>query len=290
MDNTFSKSWINMRVEYDEASRSSVLVDHLNKLSKKHEIDLIDFCCGTGSFLMWALNKNISFQNCILVDYDIKLLKSIKSNLRTHLKSKYTIQSNTNNLNLLIKKNSKTISSVSIEKYDCDEYSHKNKNFHIISYSAALDLMSKSSIDIALKKIKKNNILYFSLCFNGLVKWTPTNTFDKYILTFFNNHQRSDKGFGNALGYKSIESLRKKSVKLNLNITVADSPWIIKNKSEKDTAFMKRYLLDIRKSLFHMEGIDKNILRKWYEDKKYDLENKKIRLYVGHNDVLLFKK
>jgi len=239
MDNTFSKSWINMRVEYDEASRSSVLVDHLNKLSKKHEIDLIDFCCGTGSFLMWALNKNISFQNCILVDHDIKLLKSIKSNLRTHLKSKYTIQSNTNNLDLLI---------------------------------------------------KKNNILYFSLCFNGLVKWTPTNTFDKYILTFFNNHQRSDKGFGNALGYKSIESLRKKAGKLNLNIRVADSPWIIKNKSEKDTVFMKRYLLDIRKSLFHMEGIDKNILRKWYEDKKYDLENKKIRLYVGHNDVLLFKK
>ena len=279
-----------MRVEYDEASRSSVLVDHLNKLSKKHEIDLIDFCCGTGSFLMWALNKNISFQNCILVDYDIKLLKSIKSNLRTHLKSKYTVQSNTNNLNLLIKKNSKTISSVSIEKYDCDEYSHNNKALHVISYSAALDLMSKSSIDIALKKIKKNNIFYFSLCFNGLVKWTPTNTFDKYILAFFNNHQRSDKGFGNALGHKSIEYLRKKAGKLNLNITVADSPWIIKNKSEKDTVFMKRYLLDIRKSLFHMEGIDKNILRKWYEDKKYDLENKKIKLYVGHNDILLFKK
>mgnify|MGYP000183838958 CR=1 FL=1 len=107
MDNTFSKSWINMRVEYDETSRSSALVDYLNKIPKKHEVDLVDFCCGTGSFLMWALNKNISFQNCILVDYDIKLLKSIKSNLRTHLKSKYTIQSNTNNLNLLIKKNSK---------------------------------------------------------------------------------------------------------------------------------------------------------------------------------------
>ena len=84
--------------------------------------------------------------------------------------------------------------------------------------------------------------------------------------------------------------MRKKAGKLNLNITVADSPWIIKNKSEKDIVFMKRYLLDIRKSLFHMEGIDKNILRKWYEDKKYDLENKKIKLYVGHNDILLFKK
>ena len=53
---------------------------------------------------------------------------------------------------------------------------------------------------------------------------------------------------------------------------------------------MKRYLLDIKKSLFHMEGIDKNILRKWYQDKKYEIDNKKIQLYVGHNDILLYKK
>tara|TARA_B100001063_G_scaffold174214_1_gene163304 strand:+ start:1605 stop:2477 length:873 start_codon:yes stop_codon:yes gene_type:complete len=290
MDNTFSKSWINMRVEYDNTSRSSVLIDHLNKISREDEIDLIDLCCGTGSFLIWALNENINLKNCRLIDNDIKLLKSIKSNLRANLKTKYTIQSNTNNLNLLIKKRSKSVSTVLIEKSDCDEYSHTNKIFHIISYSAALDLMSKSSINIALKKIKKDNILYFSLCFNGIVKWTPSNPFDKYVLTFFNNHQRSDKGFGSALGHKSIEFLKKKARDLNLNITVTDSPWIIKNKSEKDTVFIKRYILDIRKSLFHMEGIDKNILRKWYEDKKNDLENKKIKLYVGHNDVLLFKK
>jgi hypothetical protein len=114
--------------------------------------------------------------------------------------------------------------------------------------------MSKSSIDIALKKIKRNNILYFSLCFNGLVKWTPTNTFDKYILTFFNNHQRSDKGFGNALGYKSIESLRKKADKLDLNITVADSPWIIKNKSVKDTGIYEKVSFRYQKVIISYGG------------------------------------
>ena len=101
MDNKFSKSWINMRVDYDNISRRTVLVDHISKLPKEDDIDLIDLYCGSGNFLIWSLDKNILFNNCILVDHDIKLLKSIKSNLRTHLKSKYTIQSNTNNLNLL---------------------------------------------------------------------------------------------------------------------------------------------------------------------------------------------
>ena len=290
MDNKFSKSWINMRVDYDNISRSTVLVDHLNKLSPEHDVDLIDLYCGSGNFLIWSFNKNILFNNCILLDHDIKLLKSIKSNLRTHLRPMYSIQSNTNNLNLLIKRNSKTLSSISIKKNDCDGYRYLSEKYHVISYSAALDIMPKPSIVSALKSIKKNNILYFSLCFNGQVRWTPTNTFDKYILTFFNNHQRSDKGFGKALGYKSIEFIRQKSDKLNLNMTVKDSPWIIKNKFSKDKAFMKRYLLDIKKSLFHMEGIDKDILRKWYQDKKSEIDNKKIQLYVGHSDILLFKK
>ena len=289
MGNKFSKSWINMRVGYDNISRSTVLVDHINKLSQEHDIDLIDLYCGSGNFLIWSLDKNISFNNCILVDHDIKLLKSIKSNLRTHLRSIYEFQSNTNNLDLLIKKKFKTVSSVSIKKNNCDDYIYSSEKYHVISYSAALDIMSKLSIDVALKRIKKNNILYFSLCFNGQVRWTPTNTFDKYILKFFNNHQRSDKGFGEALGYKSIDFVRKKAHKLKLDISVKDSPWIVKNKSDKDKVFMKRYLLDIKKSLFHMEGIDKDILRKWYQDKKSDIDNKNTKLYVGHNDILLYK-
>ena len=42
MGNKFSKSWINMRVDYDNISRSTVLVDHINKLSQEDDIDLID--------------------------------------------------------------------------------------------------------------------------------------------------------------------------------------------------------------------------------------------------------
>ena len=53
---------------------------------------------------------------------------------------------------------------------------------------------------------------------------------------------------------------------------------------------MNRYLLDIKKSLFHMEGIDRDILRKWYNDKKNDIDKKSIKLYVGHQDILISKK
>ena len=133
MGNKFSKSWIAMRVDYDNISRSTVLVDHINKLSQEHDIDLIDLYCGSGNFLIWSLDKNILFNNCILVDHDIKLLKSIKSKLRTHLRPMYSIQSNTNNLDFLIKKNNEILSTISIKKNDCDSYRCSSEKYHVIS-------------------------------------------------------------------------------------------------------------------------------------------------------------
>ena len=41
---------------------------------------------------------------------------------------------------------------------------------------------------------------------------------------------------------------------------------------------MKRYLLDIKKSLFHMDGIDKKMLRQWYADKSKNIEYNKSKI------------
>ena len=290
MDNKFSKTWINMRVEYDNYARSNILKTYLNNKKDISEIELIDMCCGSGNFLIWLVKNKLFFSKYSLIDNDMKLLKSIKSNLRKNSQEDLKIKSNTNNINLILTRGNHNSAKVLIKKNDCDEFNYKVEGFHVISYSAVLDLMSKSSIIKALKRVNDLNAIYFSLCFNGIVRWTRANTFDKYILSFFNNHQRADKGFGTALGYKSIDFLKGAALKRGMNIITKNSPWIVNNKSHKDIIFMKRYLLDIKKALFHMEGIDKDILRKWYINKKNDIENKTIKLYVGHEDILITKK
>ena len=58
MDNKFSKSWINMRIEYDNDSRSNILNKYLKNNEYMPDIELIDMCCGSGNFLIWSI-KNI---------------------------------------------------------------------------------------------------------------------------------------------------------------------------------------------------------------------------------------
>ena len=60
MNNKFSKSWINMRIPYDHAARSHVLIDFLEKNNKENKFDLIDMCSGSGSFLIWSIKRGCS--------------------------------------------------------------------------------------------------------------------------------------------------------------------------------------------------------------------------------------
>ena len=290
MDSKFSRSWINMRIHYDNMARSGILTEFIEKNDLYKNYHLIDMCTGSGSFLIWTLKQGLFPNRAILVDNDINLLKSIKSNLRQNFKNIYVIKSNNNNLDLTISDKAQQKSNVSIVKEDCDTYNVKDTQPHIISYSAAIDLMSKSSIDICLNKIKHENILFLSLCFDGKVKWKPSHPYDKYIMSYFNKHQSYDKGFGKALGYKSIDYVNKKAKELGYKIKIADSPWIIQNESSDDIIFLKRYVLDIKKSLFHMEGIDRSMLRNWYNHKIDSISNKIIKVQVGHKDLLLYKK
>ena len=109
-------------------------------------------------------------------------------------------------------------------------------------------------------------------------------------MSYFNKHQSFDKGFGKALGYKSIDYVNKKAKELGYTIKIADSPWIIQNESLDDIIFLKRYVLDIKKSLFHMDGIDRSMLKRWYNDKIESITNKTIKVEVGHKVLLLHKK
>ena len=290
MDSKFSKSWINMRIHYDNIARSGILTEFIEKNDPNRNYRMIDMCTGSGSFLIWALKQGLFPNRATLVDNDINLLKSIKQNLRQNFKNIYVIKSNNNNLDLTISDKFEQKSNVSIIKENCDTYQIKDTQPHIISYSAAIDLMSKSSIDICLNKIKHDNILFLSLCFDGKVKWKPSHPYDKYIMSYFNKHQSYDKGFGEALGYKSIDYVNKKASELGYKIKIADSPWIIQNESLDDIIFLKRYVSDIKKSLFHMDGIDRSMLRRWYNDKIDTITNKTIKVQVGHKDLLLYKK
>ena len=71
----------------------------------------------------------------------------------------------------------------------------------LVTASALLDLVSEGWIEaLAERVVAAGAGFHTSLIYDGFMEWTPELPEDGVIVEAFNAHQRSDKGFGQALG------------------------------------------------------------------------------------------
>ena len=160
-------------------------------------------------------------------------------------------------------------------------------DYNLVSFSAVSDLLSKKFIKYLFDKIDKGTNLYFSICFDGRVKWKNKNKHDKYIVSMFNQHQKQEKTTGVALGLNSINFIKNLSKKNDYKIYIADSSWSVDSQDNDSRIFQKAYLNTIYKPLKKFELTDKDILENWLKSKQNDIENKNSNLVVGHKDILI---
>ena len=283
----FNLSWINHRENYDAISRSDLLPTEYKK-NKEPFRKIIDMGCGNGSFLRWCYKKKIMFDEMLLIDHDKKLLydffpatvKFLKNYSHKITKSSFsTYEIKKNNVNKI-----RNINIVNINILDGLKYINE---YNLVSFSAISDLLSKKIIRSILDRINQNKSIYFSICFDGNIKWSIKHNFDKYINMMFNRHQQNDKGTGNAMGAKSIKYIETYGKKKNYNVKIKDSSWIITSLTPDHIKFKKMYLDTIYNGLKHDQNVDRKILKEWYQFRLKTIKLKKDRVIVGHKDILV---
>ena len=285
--NRFSKSWINSREEYDKYSRSNILLERM-KLEKKKFTRIIDLGSGNASFLRWCYFVGLNFDEMTLVDYDKKLMNDFYPKTKSFL-SKYNIQLiKKSPSKFIIKKNQHHSERIiNLKLSDLNNVLNEINNYDIISLSAILDIASKKLIHDLFSLLSNKKILYFSICFDGTIKFIPIDIYDKYIISNFNQHQSSDKSFGYALGKDGIKYVTALAKKNFFKVKIKDSSWHIDSKNSENTIFCKSYLDTIYKALRKDHMVDRDMLDKWYFTKKEVIQSGKINIRVGHKDILI---
>ena len=285
--NKFTATWINLRESYDMLSRS----DLLQNLYKKNKLNLkkvIDLGGGNGSFLRWCHYKNIIYDDFLIIDNDEALLKSFYPRTKSYL-STISLSLIKDNMMSYRIQNLKTNKDgfITLKKQDFYKSIDIINDYNLVSFSAVSDLLSKKFIKCLFDKINKGTNLYFSICFDGRVKWKNKNKHDKYIVSMFNQHQKQEKTTGVALGLNSINFIKNLSKKNDYKIYIADSSWSVDSQDNDSRIFQKAYLNTIYKPLKKFELTDKDILENWLKSKQNDIENKNSNLVVGHKDILI---
>jgi hypothetical protein len=285
--NKFTATWINLRESYDMLSRSDLL-KNLYKNNKMNLKKVIDLGGGNGSFLRWCHYKNIIYDDFLIIDNDEALLKSFYPRTKSYLSmmSLSLIKDNMMSYRIQNLKNNKD-GFITLKKQDFYKSIDIINDYNLVSFSAVSDLLSKKFIKCLFDKVNKGTNLYFSICFDGRVKWKNKNKHDKYIVSMFNQHQKQEKTTGVALGLNSINFIKNLSKKNDYKIYIADSSWSVDSQDNDSRIFQKAYLNTIYKPLKKFELTDKDILENWLKSKQNDIENKNSNLVVGHKDILI---
>ena len=192
----FSADWLALREPADHEARAAELLQHAVIAAGPNPV-ILDLGCGTGSTvraLAPLLPKNTQWR---LVDNDSELLR----------------------LAGLTAGDSATLHQLDLGDVDSLPLS----DVTLVTASALIDLVSKTWLEQLASKLSVP--VYMALSYDGQMSWQPEHSMDANLIAAFNAHQRTDKGFGPALGPDSVQVAAEVFTAHGFEVFTATSPW-----------------------------------------------------------------
>jgi hypothetical protein len=204
---SFSAEWLALREPYDVHARNPEVLDSVVAMFKSFpSIRIVDLACGTGSTLR-ALSPRLAVpQNWRLADNDLGLLARAIAMTRP--------------------------TGISVEGIPLD----LNRDLEavldgpvdLIVTSALLDLVSGVWLErLAVEIVARAIPIYAALSYDGRIELDPIDPMDEAVVATVNEHQRTNKGFGPALGPSASSFAIGQFEKLGYAVVHGVSDWVI---------------------------------------------------------------
>jgi hypothetical protein len=261
----FAAEWLALRERYDLAARNADVLDAVAaSLKSAASAHVVDLACGSGSTFR-ALHPHLSAQqHWDLVDNDPDLLTLACSR---NLAKGITL----NAVPLDLGRNFEAALGDSID---------------LITVSALLDLVSETWLHQFSRAVVARALpLYAALTYDGRADLSPADPLDTAIVSAVNAHQRTDKGFGPALGPSAAGSAIARFEALGYSLVSGDSDWVI----GPDDREMQNELLEgwagAAREMGTLNGVE---IAGWLTRRKAAVSRGLSSMRVGHVDFFAF--
>ena len=252
----FDPTWLALREPYDHGARDRSLTEaFVNALGPSPE--LIDLGCGTGSNLRYLAPHLPAAQRWTCIDHDPLLLRHLEET------KPIGIDVATKPLDL-----SQGLDELPIQAGTA------------VTAQALLDLASAAWLDRLAESCQEAAVL-MTLSFDGRMVWAPADAEDEAINAAFGRHQRSDKGFGPALGPDAASHLGKRLREMGHEVRLGNSDWVF---CGDDGPILRAMVEGVSAAA---EEADPNLdLEAWRLRRFGEIEAEALSLIVGHLDLL----
>jgi hypothetical protein len=199
----FSADWLALREPADAAARSDRLARAIaDAFAPGAELRVLDLGAGTGANFRYLAPRLPSGQRWLLVDHDAALLGRAPDRVETRVRDL-------------------------VELTD-DRGADLFEGRALVTASALLDLVSPAWIAALVSRCRTAGAaVLFALNYDGRIECTPADPDDAAVRELVNQHQRTDKGFGWALGPDATDALARALAGHGYRIDRERSDWVL---------------------------------------------------------------
>jgi hypothetical protein len=203
---SFSAEWLALREPYDRRARNGAVLDAVAAATAaRTSVAVVDLACGAGSTLRALTERLPKIQDWRLVDNDLGLLARAAT---------------------LARPPELTVTPVAVDLAR-DLEAALDGPVELVTTSALLDLVSHDWLDrLATECAARHLPVYAALTYDGLATLDPVDPLDTAVIDAVNAHQRTDKGFGPALGPAAAAAATERFMALGYTVTQGASDWV----------------------------------------------------------------
>ncbi len=155
---------------------------------------------------------------------------------------------------------------------------------HLVTCSALLDLVSADWLARLVRLLIARDLAFLAvLSYDGLVELEPPHPLDREVIGLVNRHQRTEKGFGPALGPEAVRyctELLRAAGEVSL---VARSDW---RAGPADAALQRALIMGWSEAARAIAPERTAAITSWQEERLRAIEAGLGRARVGHLDLL----
>jgi SAM-dependent methyltransferase len=267
-----------MRELYDHAARSAALADRF-VAAVGEAPDLLDLGCGTGSNLRYLAPRIAGAHRWLLLDRDRTLLDAARTALQNWaLDTGWATRAEGDRF-VLGRPGGEIVVRLVLGDLARGDLLGSG-NVAGVTAAALLDLASAAWLD-ALAARCHGTPLLAALSFDGRLRFEPAAEDDAEICRRFIAHQRTDKGFGPALGPAAAAHLAQRLAAAGCAVTLAAADWRL---GPDDGPLLQATFAGIVGAAREMAN-DRRLDR-WVRVRERQLAAGALGLSVGHVDLL----
>lgn len=270
----FNDDWLALRESADHRARSATLTRTLNTWltqdwtqpeapNPEQAVGVVDLGTGRGSNALFLAPRLQVPQHWCLIDQDARLLSVARDRLQ---------QSGTECEAIEARLTSQSLA-------ECIP-----PRTRLVTASALIDLVSQDWLEaLATAVADRGAAVLIVLSYTGYFRLAPARPDDDRLRELVNQHQKGDKGTGQALGPQAPEALASRMASTGYAVSVAESTWRL---DARDGELMSQLMEGWVSAAGEIAPDEQGWLSDWLSDRKAQLAAGTLSVEVGHRDVL----